>query len=303
MNSLLLALLYILAASPRPAPANAPFDIVYINLARHSARRRHIVRMLSHANCAFSRFNAVDGLELANRNASISDYTCGTTIAPDDPSIRSRINPENAGRAGCHLSHLIVLRAIHASRSHRPVLVLEDDIDLDEFFVEKLRHAIANPPEKWDVILLGAIVKKKSWARPRNHLVPVRYLACLHAYLVNGAPSAATLADAIDTPHCPAAPVDIIIERAFRHDTAFAFYCFSPMIAVQRRDLFPSDISPPPPAPFYAKYLKNLFSPAFLAPLKNSLAKAAASAKSRAEPHPPLAPLLTLLALLPFILP
>lgn len=256
-------------------PANSSFDIVYVNLERHGNKRVHIEQMLKHANCTFRRFNAVDGQELCSKKKSIKDYTKDIRIVPTDDSIHQRINTKNAGRAGCHLSHLIILREIDVSDTDRPVLVLEDDIDLDEFFVEKVEEVIANPPGKWDIILLGGIVNEKWWKRRRNkHLVAVHYEACLHAYLVNGARSAKRVADTIDSIQCPGRPVDLIIQSAFRDDRSFAFYCFSPMIGVQRRDLFESDITISRSTPFYMKYLKNPFPRAFIRPLRNSLLKA-----------------------------
>jgi GR25 family glycosyltransferase involved in LPS biosynthesis len=271
-------------ASALASPANRSFDIVYLNLERHEGKKLHIERMLKYANCSFTRFNAVDGQGLCSNNKSIMEYTNGIGIAPTDDSIRQRIDARNAGRAGCHLSHLIVLRGIDASGKDRPVLILEDDVDLDVSFAEKVEDVIASPPEKWDIILLGGMFKKRWWAHSRNkRLVDGRYQACLHAYLVNGAKSARRLADAIDTTRCPGRPVDVIIERTFRNDQSFAFYCFSPMIAVQRRDLFESDITIPSSAPFYRKLAMNLFSSEFLRPLKDSLSKASSGVKNGAE--------------------
>ena len=265
--------------------ANRSFEIVYVNLERDEKKRAHVERMLKHAKCTFRRFNGVDGEELRTGKRSIEEYTEGARIVPTDQSIRQRINGSNAGRAGCHLSHLIVLRGIDISGTERPVLVLEDDVDLDEQFAEKVEEVMGSPPEKWDMILLGGMFRKKRRKHPGNkHLAGGDYEACLHAYLVNGAESARRVADAIDTEGCPGRPVDLIIEEAFRDDGSFRFYCFSPMIAVQRRDQFESGISLPSSAPFYEKFLEGIFRSEFLRPLERSLSKASSGGRSGAEP-------------------
>ncbi|OAG31163.1 hypothetical protein NEDG_01576 [Nematocida displodere] len=262
-------------------PANKSFDIVYINLARHTAKKEHVEQMLKHANCTFKRFNGVDGKELHKGTKSIKDYTGGIAIEPTDESVYPRLDSNNPGRAGCHLSHLIVLRSIDISGSKRPVLILEDDIDLDVGFVEKVEEALANPElnSMWNVIMLGGLFDKSWWGRPCKNLVEGKYLACLHAYLVNGAESAKRIADAIDTPKCPGRPVDLIIEQQFRNDPSFTIYCFSPMIAVQRRDLFESSISIPANPSFARQFLKDLFAAECFRPLSSSLAKASSHAK------------------------
>lgn len=284
MNAVLI-FLWMQITAAAAVPANKSFDIVYLNLERHQAKRAHVERMLKHANCTFTRFNAVDGRALFDQTKSILDYTGGIAIAPTDESIQQRIDSDNAGRAGCHLSHLIVLRTIESLRAARPVLVLEDDIDLDEHFAEKVESVLADPPAKWDIILLGAMFRANWWGHPRNKLlVAGKYDACTHAYLVNGAESASKLAAVINTARCPGRPVDLLLERAFRNDPSFAYFCFRPMIAVQRRDLFESDISLPTSTPLYKRVFDRLFPNAFLAPLKHSLSKASSGIESGAKP-------------------
>lgn len=280
------ALLCMLATHALAHTANKSFDIVYINLERNRDRREHIEKMLLHAGCSFRRFCAVDGLELRSGRKSVLDYTGGVSIMPTDSDIQQRISTRNAGRAGCHLSHLIVLRHIEVSGTDRPVLVLEDDIDLDEHFVSKVECAVADPPQEWNVVLLGGIADTKWWKRRHSrHLWEVRYEACLHAYLLNGARSARRLADAIDTRRCPGRPVDLIIGDAFLDDSSFVFFCFSPMIAVQRRDLFESDITMSC-TPLYMRCIQSLFPSAYSRPLKRSLSHAAASATNAAKTAP-----------------
>lgn len=283
-----LALLCMLGMHALALTANRSFDIIYINLERNKDRRKHIEKMLLHAGCSFSRFCAVDGLELCSRRRSILDYTGGVSIMPTDSDIQQRINTRNAGRAGCHLSHLIVLRHIEVSDTDRPVLVLEDDIDLDEHFVSKVEDVVADPPAGWNVVLLGGIASAKWWKRRHSrYLLEVRYEACLHAYLLNGARSARRVADAIDTRRCPGRPVDLIIGDAFLDDNSFVFFCFCPMIAVQRRDLFESDITMSH-TPFYMRCIQSLFPRAYNRSLKRSLSHAAASAKDVAKTAPSL---------------
>ncbi|KAI5187043.1 hypothetical protein NEHOM01_1888 [Nematocida homosporus] len=268
----------------KETPANKSFDIVYINLAKHTSKKQYIERMLNYANCSFIRFNAVDGQEIYARTKTLQEYSNGMPIRPTNRSIRSRINAANAGRAGCHLSHLLVLKTVAMSDSTKPVLILEDDIDLDTLFVAKIEEALANPPDHWDIILLGGMFHTAWWGHPANkHLRAGKYQACLHAYLVNGSKSAHKIAEAIDKKDCPGRPVDLIIETAFRDDPDFKAYCFDPMIAVQRRDLFESSITLPSTTPWYDKVAAKLFPSAFLRPLSRSLADASSGATSSSQ--------------------
>lgn len=286
---LMLALLCMHTICTLAHPANRNFDIIYINLESEKHRKEHIEKMLHHAGCSFRKFSAVDGLELCSRRRSILDYTGSVSIVPTDNDIQQRIDTQNAGRAGCHLSHLIVLRHIEVSDTDRPVLVLEDDVDLDERFVSKIESIIANPLKRWDVLLLGGIVSYKWWKkRYSKHLVEVNYEACLHAYLLNGARSAGKIANAIDTGKCPEIPVDLIIRDAFQGDNSFVFLCFTPMIAIQRRDLFGPNTTVPRSTSLYMQQIQNLFSAAYLRPLERSLSRAATSVKNSAESAPSL---------------
>lgn len=277
--------------------ANRSFDIVYINLERSAAKREHVERMLRHAGCLFRRFNAVDGRELCERRRSVQDYTNGTKIAFTDDMIQERISTKNMGKIGCHLSHLIVLRMIDASNTERPVLVLEDDVDLNKFFVRKVENAIAHPPGRWSVLLLGSVFREKWWKRRSSRqFVEVYFEGCLHAYLVSGARNARRIADEIEACNYPEIDVDIVIDKAFMNDDSFVFYSFTPVIAVQRNDLFDSNTRAPRKT-FYRKYISVHFKPLIGRPMwNNSLAEASLPTSGGEKSSS--APLLPLFAIL-----
>lgn len=264
----------------RVFPANRSFDIVYINLERNRPRRVHVERLLRYAQCSFRRFNAVDGRELCKKKKSLLDFAHGIKIALTDEMVQQQICAKNMGSIGCHLSHLIVLREIASSGNDRPVLILEDDIDLEKFFVKKIENFIANPPERWNVLLLGAVVIEKWWKRRcRKDIVEVYFDRGMHGYLVNGARDAERIADAVDAIKSPETDVDEVICDAFMDNDNFLFYCFRPMIAVQRNDIFDSDIRLSKKT-FYKKYIKIHTGPELLRPLwRNSLIEASSSLK------------------------
>lgn len=269
-------------------PSNRSFDIVYINLEHKSTKREHVERMLRHARCSFRRFNAVDGRALYEGRRTVQDYAGGTEIAFTDDMVRQRISAQNMGKIGCHLSHLVVLRAIGASGTDRPVLILEDDVDLNKFFVKKVENAIAHPPGEWSVLLLGSVFREKWWKRrDSRRFAEVRFEGCTHAYMVSGADSARRIADEIEACDSPEIDVDVVISEAFADDESFVFHTFTPVIAVQRNDLFGSDIRAPSRT-FYRKYISVHFRPLIGRPMwSNSLSEAssAGGAKSLSVPQ------------------
>ena len=103
-----------------------------------------------------------DGCELCEGRRSVLD-TNGTRIAFTDDMIQQQITTKNMDKIGCHLSHLIVLREIDASNTDRLVLGLEDDVDLNKFFVKKVENATGHLPRRWSVLLLGSVCREKWW--------------------------------------------------------------------------------------------------------------------------------------------
>ncbi|OAG32517.1 hypothetical protein NEDG_02240 [Nematocida displodere] len=252
---------------------NRSFDIVYISLDRHLHRATRLENMLLYKNCSFWGFNAVDGEELLKNTKSINDYTDGIRILPTDGSIRHRITKENAGMAGRHLSHLIILQGIASSDSDRPILILEDDIDLDVDFVEKIEKVLVDRElnRKWELIMLGAMFEKYWLYHPCPDLAGGIYQGCLHAYLVNGAKTAKQLVKILDTGNIPGAHIDTSIAELAKSNPGFRIYCFKTMIAVQRRDLFESTITPVVYEFFFTEIQRFLPQPEYLRRLYNSL--------------------------------
>ena len=74
------------------------------------------------------------------------------------------------GMVGCKLSHYLNLRRIEISRTKKPVLILEDDVDLEFNFVKKIESVLNKMPEDLDILLISGHYKefKKSSCHNKN---------------------------------------------------------------------------------------------------------------------------------------
>ena len=69
-----------------------------------------------------------------------------------------------AGEVACYASHVSVWRDAAARAAAGPLLVLEDDADLDANFVASLRGALARLPPDWDVLWVGSCYEENQQA-------------------------------------------------------------------------------------------------------------------------------------------
>lgn len=236
---------------------NSLFDICYVNLERESLRKNHMESLLSTVYCRFSRFNAVDGIDLLENKKSISYYLdpLGLSNIPINISKYSGIDKQLMGMVGCKLSHYINFRRIEKSNSAKPVLVLEDDIDLEADFVDIIEGAIKRAPKDWDIITLtehyAVDGKKTSLNTPYLHRIGW-FVETI--YLVNGARSSKMIADLIELKCSRDCPIDTFLSNESIANTIQA-YAFKEKLAIQLRSTFPSAI--PNSDPLYPKPLKR----------------------------------------------
>ena len=103
-------------------------DIVVINLARSIERRQTIETRLGSLGLPFRVFDAVDGRE--------GEHPLFARYDERQAEIR-RGFPLTRGELGCYASHYLVWQ--QCIDNDRPVLILEDDIDISDDFVAASR--------------------------------------------------------------------------------------------------------------------------------------------------------------------
>ena len=94
-------------------------------------------------------------------NITESEYVSRQPI--NFPWSLHKLKPEEVSVS---LKHIITLQSISISDEY--ALVLEDDIILEENFIEKLNNYISQLPENWEVAFIGQAVDKRI---PREELV------------------------------------------------------------------------------------------------------------------------------------
>lgn len=224
------------------AKSNNLFDIVYINLESRKDRREHVENMLNYADCSYTRFNAVNGIDLLSGKKKLSDYTDSNRFDEDLPKYK-QLDSNLFGMSGCKLSHQIIWDGIAKKKTARPTLIIEDDLELSADFVEKLNNAIKNEPEDWDLFLLSNYVhwKKDATVDKKTNLVKVGFFFECLAYVVRDSLAAEKMVRESRTFGIDF-PIDLCIGNVSNWGKLNA-YAFSPFLAVQRRDEFGTNIT------------------------------------------------------------
>lgn len=230
---------------------NTKFDISCINLEREADRRMHIDKMLSFANSKYKIFNAVDGCLLLTGKKDITDYIPEYN-SNSKPIYLDSLNklveqhkwlsPRYYGTTGLKLSHYIMMKELEGSGNKNPLLILEDDADIEAEFVSIIESSLENMMEEWDIILLTP----RYWTdqtRPHNpetKLQGMLFFYGTYGIMVNGAKSAKKIADFIEA--CPhQLPIDDFYGDLSRSGKLIG-YAFTKQLVTHLGDLFPSAI-------------------------------------------------------------
>jgi len=175
--------------------------IVCVNLDRRSDRWERMQGRLAAAGIeSVQRFAAADGR---------------TVPLPANWS-------STPGAYGCLLSHVAVVR--QARELDWPsVLILEDDVELDPAFRERLSAFMTNVPQDWDVLYFGALHMEDP-IDVAPHVQRVQRAYSTYAYALSSSVFDAFL----NLNELATAPVDV---NNLRLQKERACYCFTPFLA------------------------------------------------------------------------
>jgi Glycosyltransferase family 25 (LPS biosynthesis protein) len=165
-------------------PIAALFADVYVaNLPGRADRQHYMCAILQHLRIpailwpAFPRRHALVRLFAINaKNANFNPLMDYSFLRPPEPpqppqhdsvadaasnsrspARRKLPGPHlRTGEAACYLTHREIWLNIAQRRLERPVLVLEDDIEVEEQFVLALEHALRELPRDWAVLWVGS---------------------------------------------------------------------------------------------------------------------------------------------------
>jgi glycosyl transferase, family 25 len=206
--------------------------IYIINLERSIARRDAMACQLHGLDLTFTFIKAVDGHAL--EPTALPDYNMKKRRWYFDQDL-------TPSQLGCYLSHLRLMEKIAMERPTYAV-ILEDDVDIDDAFVDVL-HAIGQLPATWDMIRLAGLRERR--AQPLHQLTPQHTVARLlntangaHAYALT--PRGASKLVAVARPIVR--PIDIMMDRYWYN--GIDILAVQPYVVRARFDV-PSDMQRP----------------------------------------------------------
>jgi GR25 family glycosyltransferase involved in LPS biosynthesis len=123
---------------------NSIFDKIYcVNLDCDQERFKYVKTQFEKHNLEVTRFPGILGSEI--KQEEYPEY-----IKKDSILLKNK-----CGSVGCYLSHIKIWDQILKSDDINQALILEDDIDLDSDFNQKLEQYYQQVPKNWDLIYLG----------------------------------------------------------------------------------------------------------------------------------------------------
>lgn len=203
-------------------------------------KSKQIEKMLNSVNATYRRFSAIDGhLILKNNKTYFEDKQAKNTLNYGTKKL-------SAGQIGCWLSYLSLMKEIAESGRNKPVLVLEDDVDLEVDFMSTLSSTLKLLPAQWDILLCGycCLTKLNPKYSRVKHVYPVKKFATTHCQVFRNSTTARKVYEKLNVNFNVSSidkPVDMML-----HDLTltrqFKVFALKHPIAIQRRDIFKSDI-------------------------------------------------------------
>lgn len=183
----------------------------------------------------YSRFRAVDSHELYNNSFYLDSFDQAKNIKLKKESDR---DTKTLARKATWLSYLFLFKNLASYLSKQPILILEDDIDLEVDFVKQLNNSMKEAPNDWDVLLFGYCCIEKMLFKPVESKlwIPVKHFSALHCFVLRNSTVASRIARLIDV-EVVNDPIDIFIATMAKSNV-LAIYAHVTQIAIQRRDLF-----------------------------------------------------------------
>lgn len=210
---------------------------------RNRDRSMNLEKMLNYLGLVYTRFRAIDGQAYYSDNTYLSYYKHSNQVKLDRNLTIQHRRPTRKlsnGQVGCFLSHLLVLLEIASSETNSPTLVLEDDVDLERDFLNMLVNSMRRLPDDWDIFLCGYCCHVER-NRVNRDLIEMEFYLAFHCQVVRNSSVARRLAAKINLDRLDL-PIDNMIGGLTR-EKHFKVYGLREMIAIQRRDLYKSEIA------------------------------------------------------------
>jgi len=219
--------------------------IFLINLDRRIDRLSHALRMLGYLKLPCTRFSAIDARKMREERNKFDSRT---------KFIRniSSLNNTN-GRTAAWQSHLQILFKIvdEAKGNDKPVLILEDDFDMEVNAPSLIKKTLMILPKNWEIFVLGhsSMECKQVY---KNNICRAKNFYCTFAYIIRNSAAARKLINWSNTETPQVA--DIFWLQYIRNGSLVVYGAYPNLIAIQDRRRFGSDI---PSGPISVMKLQN----------------------------------------------
>lgn len=180
-----------------------PFHIVYLNVAAKVDRAMHMDLLLSHQKLIYNRYDAIDGKQffsnisymISFKNSQKLKFNLYELLGESKFSIKPG---DMTATYGNFISFLFLMIDIAESKTEKPILILEDDNDIEFNFSEIIKKAISVAPNDWDIIACGYCSTRLTNTRI-NFFIKVMYFNCLNCFIIRNSKMAQRIADALNT--------------------------------------------------------------------------------------------------------
>jgi GR25 family glycosyltransferase involved in LPS biosynthesis len=202
--------------------------IFLINLDRRIDRLSHVLQLLGYLRLPCTRFSAIEAREISEQ---MNKFDPRTKFIQNISSISL------TGLQAIWLSHLQILFKIvdEASENDRPVLIFEDDIDMEANTPSLLKETLNILPNDWEIFLLGHCVTncKQVYA---NNICRVNGFYCIHAYVIRNSTVAKKLISWSNTKTAQVA--DIYWLQHVEKGSLVVYGAYPSLLVTQDRDKF-----------------------------------------------------------------
>jgi len=158
--------------------------IIYINLNKRPERNNNIIKELNkHKLFNFERFPAIDGSQINYNNLSkniISQNAINDALNKNAGlySIMTK------GGIGCALSHYLIYNKIINYNSFDYYLIIEDDIEFNDNFLNKL-NIYLKELQNYDILYLGYHSYKSTNKTNLKYFDKPEYIFGTYGYIIN----------------------------------------------------------------------------------------------------------------------
>lgn len=169
--------------------------------------------LLNYLKINHTRFRAVDGEMFFTNLTYLTSFENSKDIKLNLIKQNSYLTPDHGmgfGTMGCWLSYLFLMQELAKLNTSKPIVILEDDNDLDVDFRQLLNLSIQNVPNDWNLLLCDTCYKKLKESGRESSWPRIDEFACTNCFILRNSSSAQRIAKFLDI-KTTTRPVDLAL--------------------------------------------------------------------------------------------